>query len=254
MKRRTMIQVVAMVVVAFVATALAYAEEVHLNGATTVIDRVIMPYKDAVEKKTGYKLELVGNGTGKGLVDVHEGRCDASLVSEPLEIAIAAAKVAGKDVDINKLKFNVVAHDEIMFIVHPSNSVSSLTWEQLRDIHTGKIKNWKEVGGKEMTITVYSDTVTGGTRAMIKRVVMGDADYAASVMALTAVKKVADMVAADPAGIGGLGKGFVDSRVKVVQSKKLERPLGFVTVGAPSAKVKAVIDAYSAAVKKSGLM
>ena len=231
----------------------AFAEELHLNGATTVLDRVIAPHKDAVEKKTGYKLEVVGNGTGKGLVDLHEGRCDAALVSEPLEIAVAAAKVAGKEVDISKLKFNIVAHDEIMFVVHPSNPVAKLTWEQLRDIHTGKIKNWQDVGGKNMPITVYSDTVTGGTRAMIKKVVMQDADYAASVMALTAVRKVADMVAADPAGIGGLGKGFVDSRVKVVQTKKVERPLGFVTIGAPSTKVKTVIDAYSAAVKKSGV-
>ncbi len=253
MKRHAMVQVVAMVVLTFVSTAPAFADVVRLNGATTVIDRVITPFKDAVERKTGHKLEIVGNGTGKGLVDIHEGRCDASLVSEPLDIAVAAAKVAGKDVDINKLKFNVVMHDEIMFIVHPSNPVAGLTWEQLRDIHTGKIKNWREVGGKDMPITVYSDTVTGGTRAMVKRVVMGDADYGASVMALTAVKKVADMVAADPAGIGGLGKGFVDSRVKAVQTKKVERPLGFVTIGAPSAKVKAVIDAYGAAVKKSGM-
>jgi len=232
--------------------ATAPADEVRLNGATTVIDRLVAPHKDAVEKKTGHKLEIVGNGTGKGLVDLHEGRCDAALVSEPLEIAVSAAKVAGKDVDIATLKFNIVKHDEISFIVNPANPVSSLTWEQLRDMHTGKIKNWKEVGGKDMPITVYSDTVTGGTRAMIKQNVMGGADYSSSVMALTAVKKVADMVAADPAGVGGLGKGFVDSRVKAVQTKKLERPLGFVTIGAPSAKVKAVIDAYSVAAKKAG--
>ncbi len=253
MRKHGMVILAAAVLSSLIFSAVAFADVVHLNGATTVIDRVITPYKDTVEKKTGHKLEIVGNGTGKGLVDLQEGRCDASLVSEPLDIALAAAKVAGKTIDGSTLKFNVVMHDEIMFIVHPSNSVSSLTWEQLRDIHTGKIKNWREVGGKDATITVYSDTVTGGTRAMIKSIVLGGADYAPSVMALTAVKKVADMVAADPAGVGGLGKGFVDSRVKVVQTKKVERPLGFVTIGAPSAKVKAVIDAYSAAAKKGGV-
>lgn len=253
MKKSPMFLVLVVALSTLVFSALAFADEVRLNGATTVIDRVVTPHKSAVEKKTGHKLEIVGNGTGKGLVDLYEGRCDAALVSEPMEIALSAAKVAGKNIDGGKLKFNVVAHDEILFIVNPSNPVGTLTWEQLRDIHTGKIKNWKAVGGKDGPITVYSDTVTGGTRAMIKSTVMGGADYAPSVVALTAVKKVGDMVAADPAGIGGLGKGFVDSRVKVLQTKKLERPLGFVTIGAPSAKVKALYDAYSAAVKKSGL-
>ena len=84
----------------------------------------------------------------------------------------------------------------------------------------------------------------GNTRALIKATVMGGQDFGPSTVSLTAVKKVADMVAVDATGFGGLGKGFVDGRVKVVETKKLERPLGFVTIGAPSADVKAVIDAF----------
>jgi phosphate transport system substrate-binding protein len=228
----------------------AVADQVRLHGATTVIDRVINPYKDAVEKSTGHTLEIVGNATGKGLVDLHEGRTDASLCSEPVEIAVAAAAIAGKQVDRSKLQFSVVGHDEIVFVVHPSNPVSSLTWEQIRDIQAGKIKNWKDVGGANQPITVFADTPTGGTRAMIKTIVMGGQDFGPSTVSLTAVKKVADMVGADPTGFGGLGKGFADSRVKIVQTKKLERPLGFITIGAPSPAVKSVIDAFKTQVAK----
>jgi phosphate transport system substrate-binding protein len=228
----------------------AGAATVRLHGATTVIDRVVNPGRYAVEKATGHTLDVVGNATGKGLVDLHENRCDAALVSEPMEIAAKAAKAAGRAVDASKLQFAVVANDLIDFVVHPSNPVKSLTWDQLRDIHTGKIRNWKEVGGKDQPITVYADTPTGGTRAMIRASVMDGQEYASSVVSLTAVKKVADMVAADPTGVGGLGHGFVDSRVRAVETKKLERPLGFVTIGAPSAAVKAVIDAYKAAEAK----
>jgi phosphate transport system substrate-binding protein len=225
----------------------AAAGQVRLHGATTVVDRVIEPYRAAVEKATGLTLEVVGNATGKGIVDLHEGRCDAALVSEPLEIAVAAAARAGKQVDRAKLQFQVVANDSIVFVVNPANPVGSLTWDQLRDIHTGKIRNWKEVGGKDQPITVFSDTVTGGTRAMIQATVLGGQDYARTVVALTAVKKVADMVAADPTGIGGLGKGFADSRTKVIQTKVLERPLGFVTIGPPSPDVKKLVEAFRAA-------
>ncbi|HSN92279.1 MAG TPA: substrate-binding domain-containing protein [Anaeromyxobacteraceae bacterium] len=228
----------------------AAAGQVRLHGATTVVDRVINTHRDAVERTTGHTLEVTGNATGKGLVDLHEGRCDASLSSEPVEIAVAAAAAAGRQVDRAKLQFHVVANDQIVFVVHPSNPVTSLTWEQIRDIHTGKIRNWREVGGKDQPITVFSDTPTGGTRAMIKATVMGGKEYASSVVALTAVRKVADMVAADPTGFGGLGKGFADSRTKVVQTRVLERPLGFLTIGAPSPAVKAIIDAFKAEAAK----
>ena len=84
----------AVLVPAFTA-GLAYADEVRLHGATTVVDRVINPHKSAVEKSTGHTLAIVGNATGRGLVDLMDGKCDASMVSEPMDIAIQAAKRHG---------------------------------------------------------------------------------------------------------------------------------------------------------------
>ena len=161
-----------------------------------------------------------------------------------------AAATAGKQTDRTKLQFHVVAYDEVVFVVHPSNPVSSLSIEQVRDIHTGKIRNWRDVGGNDQPITVYADTPTGGTRALIKSVVMGGQEYLPSVVSLATVRKVADMVTADPSGFGGLGKGFADSRVKIIQTKKVERPLGFITIGTPNASVKSVIDSFKALASK----
>ena len=226
----------------------AFADTVKLHGATTFVNVVLDPSREAVQKKTGHTLEVVGNATGKGLVDLVDGKADAAMVSEPIDIAVAAAKVAGKDVDPAKLKFHEIRKDEIVFIVHPSNAAGTLTWEQLKDIHTGKITNWKSVGGKDAPIVVYSDAVTGGTRAMIKKVVMGGSEYGVDVKSLTSVKRVAELVAKDENGVGGLGRGFVmEKENKVVKTQKLERPLAIVTLGEPSPKVKQVIDALRAA-------
>ena len=137
-----------------------------------------------------------------------------------------------------------------MFIVHPSNPVTKLTWKQIRDIHTGKITNWKQVGGKDVPITVYSEQPSGGTCTMVKKEVVGGAEYAATVKYVTNQARIPEMVPKDEGGFGGVGKGFVDgAKTKVVETKKLERPLAFITVGAPSAKVKQVIDAFKAASK-----
>ena len=227
----------------------ASAEAVKLHGATTVVNVLVNPHRAAVEKATGHTLEIVGNATGKGLVDLTDGKADASMCSEPLDIAVAAAEVAGKKIDPKSLRLHEVKKDEIVFVVHPANPVTKLTWEQISDIHTGKITNWKQVGGKDLPIIVYSDAVTGGTRAMVKKVVMGGAEYAASVKSLISVARVAEVVPKEEGSIGGVGKGFVDAKVKIVQTNKIERPLGFVTVGEPSAKVKQVIDAFRVASK-----
>ena len=97
---------------------------------------------------------------------------------------------------------------------------------------------------------MYSDAVTGGTRAMVKKVVLGGTEYAKSVKSQTNVARVADVVAKDESGFGGIGKGFVDpTKMKIVQTDKIERPLGFITVGAPSPKVKQVVEAFRAAIK-----
>lgn len=230
----------------------AWADTVRLHGSTTVVDVVINPHRVAVQQATGHALEIVGTTTGKGLVNLVEGRADASLCSEPLDIAIEAAAAAGAKIDPAKLTVHELRKDEILFVVHPSNPVTSLTWKQIGDIHTGKITNWKEVGGKDMPITVYADALGGGTRNMVKKIVMGDVDYGLSTRTLSAVKRVAGLVAKDPAGIGAVGRGFVDpSKDKVVQTQKLERPLSIITLGDPSPKVQQVIDAFRARVAKT---
>lgn len=229
----------------------ASADTVKLAGATTVVNVVVNPYRAAVEKSTGHTLEINGNATGKGMVDLSENKCDAAMVSEPMDIALAAAEVAGKKLDGSKFQMHEIRKDEIVFIVNAANPVTKLTLQQLSDIHTGKITNWKQVGGKDLPITVYSDAVTGGTRAMIKKVVMGNADYAQSVKSLTSVSRIAELVPGDVSAIGGLGRGFVksDGKTKVIETTKIERPLAIVTMGEPSPKVKQVIDGFRTAAK-----
>lgn len=224
----------------------AVADTVKISGATTVLNVIVSSTKGAVEKSTGHTLQVLGSGTGKGLVDLVDGATDIAMVSEPMDIAAEAAAVAGKKIDIKSFQVFELAKDEIVFVVHQANPVSALTWEQLRDIHTGKITNWKEVGGKDQTIVVYADSTTGGTRAMIKKIVFGGADFGPAVKSQTSVKRAAEMVGGDEVGVAGVGKGFVEAaKMKIVQTKKLERPLTLVTLGAPKPAAKAVIDAFT---------
>jgi phosphate transport system substrate-binding protein len=232
-------------------TSAAYSEVVSLHGAASTVDSLITPNKAAVEKKTGYTLIVVKSNAGQGLIDLADGKCDASLASASLDTIVKAAKSAGRDIDASKLVLSVAASDEVVFIVNPSNPVTKLTWDQLRDIHTGKITNWNEVGGKDAPIIVFTDAAASATRGLIKQVVMGNQEYSAKTNALDFVAKVNDMVATNANAIGGLGKGFVKSdQVTVIESKKVVRPLGFITVGEPTGAVRQVIEAFRAEANK----
>jgi phosphate transport system substrate-binding protein len=228
-----------------VAQAVFASESVKLNGAASVVDSLVGPHKDAVEKATGCELIVDKSNAGRGLADLCDGMCDAAMTSASLEATVQAAKSAGLAHTPPDLQMHVIKKSEVVFIVHPSNAVKSLSWEQIRDIHTGLVTCWKDVGGEDRPVTVYTDSKASATRGLIKQTVMGGREYAADSKAVDFVKQVNDRVAQDAGGIGGLGLSFVDpDKVSIIKTEKVERPLGFITIGEPSEKVRKVIATF----------
>jgi len=222
-----------------------------LCGAASVIDALVGPQRPMVEQATGVELVVEKSNAGRGLKDLIEGKCDAALVSASLEASLEAARTAGLTAAAPPdLRMDTVATSEVVFVVHPSNPVKALTWEQLRDIHTGRIASWKQVGGKDLPIAVFTDAAASATRGLVKQVVLGNAEYAPTAKAVAQVKEVATEVAASEAGIGALGLEFATPQVRVVETKKVLRPLAFVTKGEPSEALQKVIEAYRARAKK----
>lgn len=222
-----------------------HAAEVRLAASSTTISALIQPQQAAVEKLTGFTLKVTSSSTGRGLVDLAQGRCDAALVSEPFEIALGAANLAGERLERDAYAFHSVAVDHIAFVVHPSNPVELLTNEQLRGIHTGQITNWKQVGGPDLRIVVFTNTVTGGTPALVKAAVLRGDDYSPLCKQVDSIGLVATQVAETPGAIGATNANFADARiVKTVRAPVLRRPLGFVTKREPSAEVECMIAAF----------
>lgn len=241
----------------FVATLLATsfisAAEVRLNGASTTVNAVINPYKSAVESSTGITLAAQGTNTGVGLGALTSGKCDASLTSEPLDVSMIAAKFAGLQLNAADFQIHPVKIDYVVFVAHPSNSVNNLSADQLRDILGGKITNWKDVGGADLPIVVFTDSVGAGTRTLVQARALGGADYGANTRPLENIRVVAGAIAELKGGFGAVGSSFADPKlVKVIETEKITRPLGFITKGAPSEDVQKVINAFKAEVAKAG--
>ncbi|MEG1556369.1 MAG: phosphate ABC transporter substrate-binding protein, partial [Bacteroidales bacterium] len=111
----------------------------------------------------------------------------------------------------------IVAYDALTVIVNPKNPISKLTREQLEDIFTGKITNWKEVGGKDQKIIVYSRETSSGTYEFFKESVLNKKNYKTSVLSLPATGAIVQSISQTEGAIGYIGLAYLDKNIKGLQ-------------------------------------
>jgi phosphate transport system substrate-binding protein len=101
-----------------------------------------------------------------------------------------------------KVEEHAVARDGVTVYVHESNPLSTISMEQLKGIYTGTTTNWKELGGPDKAIAVYSRENNSGTYVFFKEHVLGGADFVERAQTLPGTAAVVNAVMQDPNGIG----------------------------------------------------
>ena len=239
MKKYSMLAFVAAVILVFAGNAIA--KGIVVAGSTTIQKRVLEPAHDAIESATGIDLKVRGINSGRGFAELVDGKIVASVSSSPLT---GLLEKAGLPDDGTYLE-HVIIEDVIVPIVHKSNPVSELTWQQLSDINTGKITNWKEVGGPDQKIIVVTSQPTAATRRVFQKKVMKKAPYVKGVREVKSTRQEVGRVAKFKGGIGAVSEGFVkmnSGKVKVIKTDKIARPLSFITKGNPNTDIQSIID------------
>ena len=150
---------------------------------------------------------------------------------------------------------SLIGMDAIAAIVNDKNPLVGLTIEQLQRIFTGKIKNWKEVGGEDSPIRVLIVDQHSATHGVFKKAVLGKEDYGVAEV-ISPDSRIIDLVAADPNAIGQIGTAFFKSKNRKIRALSIDgqeasvdnpkypiwRPLYLVTKGEPKGEVKDFID------------
>ncbi len=248
--KRAGVMFMSLIITAF-SISFCFAGELTLWGSTTCQKRMIEPTADMFEKETGIKVTVMGVGTGKGLLALLDGKTPASLTSNNLEGSIKSAqkvrKKAGKpEVEIpDNLQFHKIVEDIIVPIVNVKNPVTELTFDQLKDINTGKITNWKDVGGDDLPIIVVTSHAGSSTKKVYQDIVMKKEPYIENAKIVKSTRKEINEVVKFKGAIGAVSEGFVklsSKKVKIIKTDTISRPLALITVGAPSEKVQKMID------------
>jgi phosphate transport system substrate-binding protein len=238
------------------APALAQAA-VTVKGSDTMVILAQRWAEAYMKANPGRKVQVTGGGSGTGIAALINGTTD-----------IANASRAMKDSEKAKVRdrFSVlpaetaVARDGVAVYLNEANPVEQLTVAQLRGIYSGDITNWKQVGGNDAPIVLYSRENSSGTYVFVKEVVLEGDDYAASAQTLPGTAAVVNAVAKEKNGIGYGGgayaRGVKEARVVGADGKgyapsaeavkaglyPLSRPLFMYTRGAPSGEAKEFMD------------
>ena len=233
------------------------ADEIRYSGSSTV--GAVLDAggaRAAFERKTGVRFAAFEvPGSGKGIENLVAGRATVAGASRPLKAEEKAKKVIG----------TIIGYDAVAVFVHRDNPVADLSKEQLKDIFTGKITNWKQVGGKDAPIAVNTE-ILGEKRAtleMFNELVMDKAAYGAGFKQIDLPRDQIVEIAGNPGAIGTPSLGLLASvppevRAKVkaisvdgigptpenIQSGAylISRPLNLATMGPPAGTVKQLVD------------
>ena len=189
----------------FALAASAHAAEITVKGSDTLVVLAQKWAEAYMSKHADTKIQVTGGGSGTGFAALQNKTTDlanASRKIKPAEIT-TCIKAFGKRPTEYK-----VCLDGLSVYVSAENQVKELTVAQLADIFTGKVKNWKEVGGADAPITVYSRENSSGTYEFFKEHVLGGKDFVASAQTMPGTAAVLQAVAKDKNGIGYGGAAY----------------------------------------------
>jgi len=204
------------------------------------------------------RIQVTGGGSGTGIAALINGGTDICEASRPMKDKEKEQVRNRHGKDVSEMP---VALDGIAIYLHESNPLPDMTTAQLKGIYTGKITNWRDVGGKDARIVVYSRENNSGTYVFFKEHVLENEDFAREIQTLPGTAAVVNAVAKDPASIGYGGIAYasgiravpikrddtaepVEVSLETVQNGRypLSRQLFFYTIGEPQGPVKEFID------------
>ena len=201
----------------------AYAAEknpnvIVMDGSTTVgpLAKAFATYY--MSKNPGVNVTVSESGSGNGAKSLVNSACDIANMSRFMKDTEFKDALANGVMPVA----TVVALDGVAIIVHPSNPVKNLTLDQVRDIYSGKVTNWKDVGGPDLQIVMSGRETSSGTYEVFGEKVMRGEKIAASAETVGSNGAMRQKVQSTQAGIGYVGLGFVDETVKAVTVNGIE--------------------------------
>jgi phosphate transport system substrate-binding protein len=236
----------------------AHAGSVTIKGSDTMVILGQRWAEDYMKKSPGTVLQVTGGGSGTGISALINGTTDICAASRAMK---ATEKEKLRDRYNNTGIEIPVARDGLAVYVNASSPLTEISIPDLKQIFTGKITNWKQLGGPDKNIIVYSRENSSGTYVFFKEAVLDGADFTPRAQTMPGTAAVVNAVSKETFGIGYGGAAYAKG-IKILKVKKeatstaiiperktvldgsypLARPLFFYLRAKATGDIKAFID------------
>jgi phosphate transport system substrate-binding protein len=207
--------IIALFSIVWIGANIAEAQKVvcKIKGSDTCLPLSQREAESFMKKNPGSSITVTGGGSGVGFAALMSGTTDIAQASRSMKMdEKMKMKDAGK-----AYKETIIAYDALAVVVNPANKISQLTREQLEGIFTGKTINWKELGGSDQKIVVYSRESSSGTFEFFKEHVMNKKNFASTALLMPATGAIIQSVSQTAGAIGYVGLAYVDKAVKALE-------------------------------------
>jgi len=194
------------------------ASYIENKGSDTIVNLALAWAEKYQDEHPNVRISVTGGGSGTGI---------ASLINGTVDIANASRQIKQEEIDQAKSNGidpveHIIARDAIAVIVNPENPVSQLTLKQISDIYSGKISNWKEVGGEDRPIVKLSRETNSGTHVYFLETVLRLSSkedktlFSMDTLLLPSSEGIIAEVRQNPNAIGYDGLGYVPDDLKMI--------------------------------------
>ena len=192
--------------------------KIKQKGSDTMLEIAQIWAEEYVKVNDNVTLSVSGGGSGTGIAQMINGQIDIADASRPIkEYEIAIAQTQG----IVPVEFRTCL-DGIAVITNNNINISEISFIQLRSIYNGTIKNWNELGGPNLKITVYGRQSNSGTYVFFQENVLDNDDYRTDMQPLNGNSQIVDAVAGDDEGIGYVGVAYAENRASELNILKVK--------------------------------
>lgn len=184
-----------------------------IKGSDTVLPLSQEAIEAYQKENESAAISVTGGGSGVGIAALLNGTTDIAQSSRKIKFdEKRKLEESGKEVvEV------ILAYDALSVVVHPENPVSGLSREQMEGIFTGKIKNWKEVGGEDLAIIPYSRETSSGTYEFFKENVLENKNYMNGILSMPATGGIIQSISQTKGAIGYVGFAYVNESVKSLE-------------------------------------
>lgn len=185
---------------------------ITIKGSDTVLPLSQKMAESYMKSNPDASITVTGGGSGVGIAALEAATTDIAMSSRSLK-AEEKLTLAEKNIEFEE---KIIAFDALAIVVNNKNKVDRLTREQIEYIFTGKYTNWKEVGGDNVKIVVYSRESSSGTYEFFKEHVMEKKNYAPTVLNMPATGAIVQSVSQTIGAIGYIGLAYETKEVKPI--------------------------------------